>query len=346
MPLIAFVCPDSEKILITDCLSEGGCRLGNRCATRSYLRLISQERPWTGRPSTTQLIGGTMFAFLKLTKDYAVSPDARAFMVNGIRAHNNLEGADDGYSFLEERFDCADTEITGIADVVEVENGKTILADYKTSGSYKVSKALGFYVDIEETDEVFKSGRRKGQKKARRILKQADNKIDRHEWELQLGKYALELAKRGFPVDEIKIQCIVRDGGTYVARSRGVFRNLYYFKINRLPDKEINEYFERKKNALLMALKCGKQDEICTAAENWDSLRCQNYCEVAEFCKYGKYLKKVEPENGESSNGRTAVFETANEGSTPSLPAKNAVASRLKREVGSSKRLRVPDTLR
>ena len=45
MPLTEFICPDTQKISIADCLKEGGCRMGSRCASRSYLKLVSQERP-------------------------------------------------------------------------------------------------------------------------------------------------------------------------------------------------------------------------------------------------------------------------------------------------------------
>lgn len=44
MPLIGFICPDGEKILIKDCLKEGGCRLKDRCASRTYLQMASQQR--------------------------------------------------------------------------------------------------------------------------------------------------------------------------------------------------------------------------------------------------------------------------------------------------------------
>lgn len=287
-----FTCPDAQRIEVADCLKEGGCRMGSRCATRSYLQMIKKERPWTGRPSTTQLIQGTMQAFLKLTKDYAISPDSRAFMIHGTKGHANLEGADDEYSFLEERFNDSETEITGIADVLEVENGWTILADYKTSGSYKVAKALGFYVDEEETGEVYKSGKRKGEAKTRKVLKRDDSKIDRWEWELQLNKYRLEYERRGIKPDELKIMCTVRDGGTYIARSRGVFRNIYYFNIPILPDSEINRYFSEKWGALGAAMSLGYWKETCSAKENWDGLKCQSYCDVAEYCPYGKYLKR------------------------------------------------------
>lgn len=240
--------------------------------------------------STTFLIQGTLQAFLKLTKEYAVSPDQRAFMVHGTKAHANLEGAEDEYSLLEESFQ--DSEITGIADVLESENGKNVLVDYKTAGSFKVAKALGFYVEDEETGEVYKSGKRKGEPKTRKVLRRDSSKIDRRDWELQLNKYRIEFEKKGLKVDSIKIQALVRDGGTYIAKSRGVFRNIYYFNIDRIPDAEILAYFEAKRVALLAALQQGYWNDICTAEENWDGLKCQKYCEVAEFCKYGKFLKQ------------------------------------------------------
>ena len=291
-PAKYFICPDRERIEISDCLKEGGCRFGSRCATRAYLQVAKSERVWTGIPSTTQLIAGTLYAFLKLTKEYAIYPDSRAFMIHGSVGHAKLEGSADEYSLLEEKFNDDETEITGIADILEIENGHIILVDYKTSGSFKVAKALGFYVDDEPTGEIYKSGKRKGEVKTRKVLKRDDSKIDRYEWELQLNKYRMEYEKREFKPDELKIQCIVRDGNTYIARSRGVFRNIYYFNIPILPDKEVIDYFGMKRKALLQAIAQGYWNEICTAKENWDGLKCQNYCEVAEFCQYGKYLKQ------------------------------------------------------
>jgi hypothetical protein len=91
MPLINFICPDNQKISVVECLKEGGCRMGERCATRSYLKLVSAERPWTGKPSTTQLIRGNLEAFLLLTKDYSISPDSRAFFSMGRRATQFLK---------------------------------------------------------------------------------------------------------------------------------------------------------------------------------------------------------------------------------------------------------------
>ncbi len=152
MPIRWFICPDAKRIEVKECLAEGGCRRPNRCATRGYLQLVSKERPWTGKPSTTQCINGTMRSWLLLMNEYAVSPDDRAFMIHGTTGHASLEGAVDPHSIQEQWLD---GDETGIFDTLENENGKYILADHKTSGSYMVQKALGWYTDKEDTGTVF-----------------------------------------------------------------------------------------------------------------------------------------------------------------------------------------------
>ena len=304
MPLKWFVCPDKQRIEVADCLKEGGCRMRDRCAARTYLQMVRQERKWTGKPSTTQLIQGTMKAFLTLTREYAASPDSRAFMIHGTRGHKNLE-VDDEYSLIEIAF--TEDSHTGIADVIEVENGRTILLDHKTAGSYKVAKALGFGIVTEGTGEFYKSGAKKGQEKTRKVLVRDEKYIDRWEWGYQLNDYRIKAEQAGFKPDELRIQCTVRDGGTYIARSRGVFRNVYYFKIGILPDKKVAAFFEQKKRQLVRALAKGSWNEPCSGKENWDGIRCESYCDVAEFCSYGKYLKREKEEEDMAIKGLSEV---------------------------------------
>ena len=293
MPIKWFTCPDGGRVEYKECLAAGGCRLKRRCAVRPYLRLVSTERVWTGKPSTTQLIRGTMSAFLQLTTQYAISPDDRAFMVHGTRAHQVLQDfGDDEGSILEGVLDGDDVKETGIFDLLETEGDKSILVDYKTSGSYKVAAALGMVVVDEDTGEVYKSGKRKGEPKTRKVLTQNDAAIDRRDWELQLNKYRIEIEKRGHRVDEMRVQCVVRDGNTWMARSRGVVRNLYYFDVTRLSDAEVLAYFKRKREALSKALETGHWSDPCNEHENWGGIRCTRYCEVAEHCPLGKYLRK------------------------------------------------------
>jgi hypothetical protein len=84
----------------------------------------------------------------------------------------------------EERLDSGD--ISGVADLLEEdeeEAGKYILTDYKTFASFKVAKCLGRKViDVPALDEagnevIYKSGKKKGQVKTRKLLVQDDDAI-------------------------------------------------------------------------------------------------------------------------------------------------------------------------
>ncbi len=306
MPLRNFICPDGGFITPKDCLREGGCRCRNRCATRNYLHLASSERKWTGKPSTTQLIQGTLYAFLKLTKPYDISPDSVAFRVNGTLVHTKLENNDDELSRVEETF--SDENISGISDVIEEENGILTLWDYKTSGSFKVAKALGWHIVEVETGEVYKSGKNKGQLKKIKELRQDPEFIDVRDWALQLNFYRILAEKKlGKKISRLRVQAIVRDGGTYIARGRGIVRNVYPIDIPIIPDDEVKAYFESKRIALLKALEQGYWDRVCSAQENWDGVKCARYCEVAEYCPYGKYLKENKRTEDEMIKGLSEV---------------------------------------
>jgi len=297
MPLRWFQCPDGGRIEIADCLAEGGCRMSTRCAARPYLRLSASDRPWTGKPSTTQLIQGVMLAYLKITKDYAASPDDRAFMTLGTLAHAKLQTFDDHCCMQEIALDGGETGISGIPDVLQIEDGKSTLIDYKTSGSFKVAKALGIKVDHIPTGVLYKSGPRKGVSRTKKVMRREVSEVDRWEWVLQLNWYRMLVEAKSFPVDSMMVQCIVRDGGTHIAHSRGVFRRIYYFPIPRIPDERIMAYFQKKKADLMYALEHG-WDDPCTSSENWGGIRCTRYCDVAEWCPLGKYLKKEKERKG------------------------------------------------
>jgi len=236
-----------------------------------------------------------MYSYLKITKNYPISPDARAFMIHGTKGHNLLEVFEDEYSLVEEKLE--HQGVTGIMDVLEVEGGKNTLVDTKTSGSYVVAKALGIYYDREETGEVYKSGKKKGQPKTRKIMRQSGERIDKWSWEMQLNKYRMGLEETGFRIDEMRIMCVVRDGGTHIAKSRGIFRNIYYIPIERLDDDVVNVYYKQKAEDLAKALEQGYWDIPCTNRENWDGVRCTRFCEVAHHCPIGKYLMEKKQED-------------------------------------------------
>lgn len=115
--------------------------MGCRCAPISYLRIAGAVREWKGIPSTTQMLNGTREEYLKITEDYSIIPDKRAFAALGTKTHAALD-SEDNLSFSEERL--FDETGSGQMDRLELqENGEWWLIEEKTSGSRKVAQAMG-----------------------------------------------------------------------------------------------------------------------------------------------------------------------------------------------------------
>lgn len=296
--LKGFLCPsDNLPIEFSECLKDGGCRAGSRCCSRSSLKLISQVRPFNKENpkfSTTQLINGTMYEFLRITRNYYESPFDSAFKIIGTRAHKGLEMQKDELSLIEERFE--EQDVTGTADFLEIEDGFNTLGDHKVSGWYKVMKAVGWKAQEVETDEVYKSGAKKGQKKKKKIYIKGEP--DCRDWALQLNRYRIYFENAGFKVDRIKIESIVRDYKVSPrVEGRYLLNPIEYFDIERLGDREVLDYFDRKKTDLEKALKDNNWSEPCDETERWDDRRCKSYCPVNWACQY--YLDKVKEQEDE-----------------------------------------------
>lgn len=291
------LCPDGKTQDIKECLA-GKCRMEERCAPLSYLSLAARERVWKGIPSVTQLIDGTRRQYLLLTTDTTLNPDKAAFRVLGTKGHASLDD-DNDLSFTEEKFES--TEIHGTADLLELQMTKLFwLGDYKTSGSYKVAKALGMVKKQEPIcDENGNQLKHKnGKPQFKRWFEFDNSQRDVRDWALQLNKYRIELEKRlGEKIPRLKVFCIVRDGNTVTAKGRGILRNTYYLDIPLLPDAEVEAYFSAKRTALLDALATGIMPEECTPEEAWGGNKCKD-CEVREACaKAGRsYVIKEEEE--------------------------------------------------
>jgi hypothetical protein len=284
MQAIKFLCPDGKEELITDCLKS--CRMKERCMTRPTLIHISEQREWKGYPSTTQCLNGTRQEFLKLTNDFTIDPQDRAFMFLGSVAHYPLEKADSGESLNEEKF--TGTDVSGMADHYDGE--EQTLWDYKTSGSYKAASAMGVVSKkvVDPSGAVYAragKGYAKGDPKMITEFSIDPEKADCKDWELQLNRYRIFFEAAGFPVKKIKIQIIVRDGNTYIAKNRGIDKNIYIVPIRILPDEEVLSYFKAKSEALVHAMETGELPDYCTEDERWNNMRCERFCDVAHICK-------------------------------------------------------------
>lgn len=284
-----FKCSDGEVTKASDCLKN--CRMGERCLTLPTLEWIGKERVWDGVPSTTQLLNGTMYSFLKLTQPYVVDPDSMAFALLGTKHHDKLKDMAKELGLPAEI--ALTTEDRDIFDLLEPDNGGYVLTDYKTWGSFKVAKAIGIVktgMKPDPSGEVYKrSGAwgKAGSPKMIPVFRAMPGEADNYDTELQLNRYRIMLEERGLTINRMQVQVTVRDGGLAVARSRGVDRNMMMVPIKRLSDDDVRDYFYMKATQLAKALEDGSWSQPCSNHECWDGVRCRGYCEVAMYCPKG-----------------------------------------------------------
>jgi hypothetical protein len=255
-----------------------------------YLRLITYDREWRG--ITPSMAGtGARQIWLKATNDYTVSANDRAFAALGTAIHEKLSLHRYSHNVLSEE-PLSDEDTKGIADLLEKDEygDGYILTDYKSYGSYKVGKCVGIY---QETEEVlgkdgepyrYKSGKKKGEIKTRKVTKFDPEKTDMREVELQLNRYRILFERYGFPISRIQLFVIVRDGGTYIANQRGIDKNTYVIPVKKLPDGKVLHFYKMLQIEVEMAFRRGYAP-MCNSWESWDGRRCNGYCEVSDVCK-------------------------------------------------------------
>ncbi len=293
--LEGFYCPDGGESKVDACLTS--CRMGSRCMTLPMLVAMSQEREWNGKPSTTQLINGTMYEFHKLTKPYYVDPNSRVFMVRGTMHHNQME---DVAKLLGLPAEVALSVDRDIFDLLEMEGTEIILTDRKMWGSFKVAKALGLEEVGKKPDPkgtVYKTTTKygkAGEPKMVPLWHKNPDKADTWEANLQLNRYRVMLKELGVNIDRLQLEVVVRDGGLYIAKDRGVDRNIYKIPIPIMPDEEVVDYFDYKEDCLLKALADREWERSCNEQESWEGNRCKGYCEVWEHCPRGRMMYELE----------------------------------------------------
>jgi len=292
MPLTHYICPDGQTVPVPQCLNK--CRMGERCLTLPTLKLLSAEREWNGKPSTTQLLNGTMYEFLKLTKPFSADPDSRAFMLSGSRHHKALEEAAIELGLPAEIALSVDRDIFDLLEVDE--DGGLVLTDMKLWGSFRVAKVLGI-VEVgkrpDPSGAKYKTTTQFGKAGSPRmvtVFQQIPSEADNWEAEMQLNNYRIMLEDLGIPIARMQLQVTVRDGGLQAANSRGVTRNTYRIPIPRLDDDEVREYFYNKAEDLIQAMETGEWTEPCSERESWEGARCAKYCEVWAYCTKGQLL--------------------------------------------------------
>ena len=291
--LVGFYCPDKERVLLSVCLKS--CRMGSRCLTLPTLGIMSKDRVWNGTASTTMLLNGTRESCLKITKEYYINPQSRAWSVQGSKHHQGLEDKAKELGLAAEVPLSIDRDIM---DLLELEDGAIVLSDYKLWGSYHVVKAIGIVEAGKIPDPsggCYKSSGKWGKAGTVKMINSYvidPDKADNWETEMQLNNYRIKLAALGIKVDRMRIQATVRDGSTIVAYSRGVNENIYMIPVKVLLDDEVKHYFMVKQDLLHEALSTGVTDP-CTPRESWEFKKCKEYCDVWEYCDQGIALRSM-----------------------------------------------------
>lgn len=266
MPLRYFNCPDGVTRPISECL-EHCPRPEGRCLSLAALHDIGYDREWTGKASTTMLLNPTRQQYLKITKDYAVTPQGRAFALLGTRHHKRLEIIARKIEGLQAEKKGETAINTGTLDLLEpdeLHDGKWKLIDYKTWGTYSITK-------IMNTDSH-----------------------ERLSANLQLNNYRMMVEPLNFPVSRMFWQITTRDGGTRTFREYGLDNRMPLIEADFLPDDFVSEYFYRKNKALMDALNNNHMPPLCDFDERWKGRRCKGeLCEVHRFCPEGAKVNKV-----------------------------------------------------
>jgi len=278
----SFVCPDGEQILISDCLLK--CRMDEVCCSEATRRLVSENRPWGGSASPSMAGKGVRQAYLEYTNNFAIKPTDQIFAVYGTRHHAQKEEVMEDHGQTEMSF-----EDGGTVDLYD--HKKQDLWDYKLVGAYAVSKRAR--IDIEGTGNRYKSGKRAGEERTRKVFKGwAVNRTD--EWALQMNYYRIKAEREEKPVQNMYIEVTIRDGKE---EWYGLDRKVYVIPIPHVEDEIVIQTYDLISYGINEAMNSGITPDVCSEEERWEGRKCKDYCPVWDHCIKLEGLTKKEKED-------------------------------------------------
>ena len=139
-----------------------------RCLSHRTLKAISKQREWNGCPSATQLLSGTREEYLKIKKRYAIDPQSSIFALFGTGCHAFLESCMENDKMIaEKRLKDPTGSYSGQFDCYDGKEGRQILYDVKTYGSFKTAGLMGLIkhrdpvIGADGKQEKWKNGKKK-----------------------------------------------------------------------------------------------------------------------------------------------------------------------------------------
>ena len=280
MPATKFICPNGQRIRITECLRS--CPNQQRCIFLPTLRAVADSLNRNiAEPTVTELIAGIRETYLKKTSAYAVDPASILYALHGQAIHSINEQKTQGSILSEERLkdDITSGQFDLLGKILDADEG--VLGDLKITSSFKLMRALGIYKVKIDKGEVYKSGLKKGQPKFKTELRY-DGVRDLLDWSIQLNYYRLLLERAGFKISRMYIQAICRDASLRIAAERGIDKPVYIIPINKISDHWLNRYFQHKAKLLREAIASKTLPPICSFRERWGNRKCLGYCAARE----------------------------------------------------------------
>jgi len=103
----------------------------------------------------------------------------------------------------------------------------------------------------------------------------------------------MKIEALGFPVHMMAIEALCRDGGTYIAKNRGITFNGALIPVNHISDHWIKKYMKTKAEALHKALQTGEIPPQCKPRETWNGRKCEKYCSVKKACQNNLTINEI-----------------------------------------------------
>ena len=294
MPATKFICPNGQRIRITDCLRS--CPNQQRCMFLPTLRAVADSLNRNiAEPTVTELIAGIRETYLKKTSSYSVEPASILYALQGQAIHSINEQQTQGAILSEERLkdDITSGQFDLYGKILDTDEG--VLGDLKVTSSFKLMRALGIYKVKVDAGEIYKSGLKKGQPKFKTELRY-DGVRDLLDWSIQLNYYRLLLERAGFKISRMYIQAICRDASLRIAAERGIDKPVYIIPINKISDHWLSRYFQHKAKLLREAIKSKTLPPVCSFRERWGNRKCLGYCAARENCSYAQRLQSQNKE--------------------------------------------------
>lgn len=275
---------------------------------QAYIQAVidHSHREADGTVHVTDMIGCMKRNMMKKFIDYTVDLEAASNTLVGTALHDYFRQGDTEHKLSYEH---NGIPIRGSIDLLELHPGCITIYDVKGAKSFKVMKTLGIQkVDEQVFDEdgnpvYYKSGKKAGQPKTRKVPYRRDEFIDAIDYEQQLNTYAFMLRHQIvsgndpfyspdqpsiFPaVDKIEtnIFFLIKDFGKD-SNMNGIETNTVIAPIRRWDDLDVQDFLDRAEVIAETLDSDGIKLPPCPtdSRDTWHGRMCEKFCEFSDQC--------------------------------------------------------------